>query len=624
MCGIAGAVFASEGTRRALPVALERLRHRGPDGCRTWTDDHAVLGHTRLRILDTSEAADQPMVSADGRGVLVYNGEVYNYRALGREIAEWRPRSRSDTDVVLEMLGRYGASALPRFNGMWALALWRPAEARLLIARDRFGVKPVFFTRLTEGGFAFASEIPALLALAGRRPEPDLRVLQRFLLFGEAEPRERTFFAGIEKVPPGCCAEITVEGCRVFNFWDLRTVVDAEPIQPDPAQEYAARFEDSVRLRLRSDVPVGTCLSGGLDSSSIVCTVKRAADEGAVERTLTYNAFSVRHPGARCDESAHIDAVLAATGFAGQSVVPAPQGFATDVTNLVRRQAEPFGSLAVYAQWCVMRLAHEHGVTVLLDGQGADEVLAGYPMYGHYRLGDLSRAGELWQALRLARDLRAVQGRPLRASLCSLAAPWTPKALRAQALRVGNEARAGRVVARDWLDRREQPGILPGVFPDRFTDALYASITDQGLPSLLRYEDRNSKAFSIEARVPFLDWRLVTLGFGLAPEWKLHGGWSKWVLRQAMAGTVPETIRWRRDKKAFATPQAEWLHGPLRPWVKEILESRELRERGWFDVTALSRAYEEWIAGGPAIDEALWPVLSAELWARSFADLQQQ
>ena len=164
--------------------------------------------------------------------------------------------------------------------------------------------------------------------------------------------------------------------------------------------------------------------------------------------------------------------------------------------------------------------------------------------------------------------------------------------------------------------------MLPGVFPDRFTDALYASTTDQGLPSLLRYEDRNSMAFSIEARVPFLDWRLVVLGFRLAPEWKLRDGWTKWVLRQAMAGAVPDAIRWRRDKKAFATPQAEWLHGPLRPWVREILESRELRTRGWFDVTALSRAYDTWIAGGPAIDAALWPILSAELWARSLSDLQ--
>jgi asparagine synthase (glutamine-hydrolysing) len=621
MCGLAGAVFAGEAIRRRLPAALTKLRHRGPDGCHVWSDAKAVLGHARLRILDTSAAADQPMVSADGHEVLVYNGEVYNYRELARALSGWTPGSTSDTDVVLELLRRQGASALARFNGMWALALWQPAERRLVLARDRFGVKPLFFTRLVDEGFAFASEIPALLALAGRRPEPDARALRRFLRFGEAEPRDHTFFAGVEKLPPGCWAELTPGSCRVSRFFDLRTAIDAEPMPADPAHEYASRLDDSVRLRLRSDVPVGTCLSGGLDSSAIVCTVRRAADQGAVEPTLTYNAFSVRHPGSTCDESPFMDVVLEATGFTGRSVVPSPERFAADLTDVVRHQAEPFGSLAVYAQWCVMRLVREHGVTVLLDGQGADEVLAGYPMYGHYRLGDLARTGHLREALRLARSLRCVQGSPMSTSLRSVAAAWAPGVL-LQALR-GADATRG-FVARELSDAREEPSALPGLFADRFTDALFASTTEQGLPSLLRYEDRNSMAFSIEARVPFLDWRLVTLGFRLAPEWKLHDGWTKWVLRQATAGSVPEAIRWRRDKKAFATPQAEWLRGPLRPWVEELLASRELRERGWFDVAALKLAYAAWIAGGPAIDEPLWRVLSAELWARSFAELQPQ
>jgi asparagine synthase (glutamine-hydrolysing) len=617
MCGLAGAVFVNRDFQPRLGRALHRLRHRGPDGTRLWSDGSAWLGHTRLRILDTTTAADQPMISQDGRGVLIYNGEVYNYRELGRELgANWRPATCSDTEVVLEMLVRQGSAALSRFNGMWALALWRPTERRLFLARDRFGIKPLYYAVLPDGGFAFASEIPALLALVDGTPEPDMDVMRRFLYFAEAEPRERTFVKGIHKLPPGCFAEVSPDGLRITPFWDLRSAVDAEELPSEPPSEYRRRFREAVLLRLRSDVAVGTCLSGGLDSSSILCTVRGVADEGAIEPTFTYKAFSARHPGTTADEGPFIDAVLAATSFQGYAVVPEPTRFSNDLAALVRHQGEPFGSLSVYAQWCVMRLAREQGVTVLLDGQGADEVLGGYSMYAYYRLGDLARRGRVVEALRLARSLSRVQGTSPLASIRPTVAGFVPEVVRRRLSVRGRPPGAARFLTGDLQRERPAPEGLPQIYPDRFRNALYASVTHQGLPSLLRYEDRNSMAFSVEARVPFLDWRVVTLGLRLPVEWKLHDGWTKWVLREALAEDLPASIRWRRDKKAFATPQAEWLKGPLREWVWEVLNSRPLRERGWFAVREIEREYRSWLEGGPAIDSELWLVLSAELWAR--------
>jgi asparagine synthase (glutamine-hydrolysing) len=604
-----------------MEPALAQLAHRGPDGRRVWSDGVALLGHARLRILDTSEAADQPMFSKEHQAVFVYNGEVYNYRELAAGLgADWRASTQSDTEIVLEMLVRHGVSALARFNGMWAFALWLPRERRLVLARDRFGVKPLYYCESPEGGWAFASEIPALLALSGRRPVADDDTVGDFLLHEFAEPPERTFFQEIRKVPPGSSITITEDGLRAAPYWDLRAAVEDLRQPPDAVGAFRERFLDAVHLRLRSDVPVGTCLSGGVDSSSIVCAVRTLADVGEVEPTLTYKAFSARHPGTTADEGRFIDEILHATRFHGHSVVPDAAGFLSDIEALVRHQAEPFGSLAMYSQWCVMRLARSEGVTVLLDGQGADETLAGYPMYSHYRLSDLVRQGRPIAALRLLAGLHSVQGFPIARGLVSAAAGLLTAQVRRALAHKLDLSPASAFLSGDLRSRATRRRELPGAYPDRFTDALHSTLTVDGLPSLLRYEDRNSMAFSIEARVPFLDWRLVTLAFSLPAELKLHGGWTKWVLREAMGLDLPDAIRWRRDKKAFSTPQTVWFLGPLKEWTLDILSSRSFRERGWFDARATREAYEGSLRGAPPIDRGLWLLLSTELWMRSLVD----
>lgn len=589
MCGIFGMVSdRSRGHRSYVDRALELLAHRGPDGKGLWCSPGAEppfvnLGHRRLAIIDLSEGAAQPMSNDDGTRWLTYNGEVYNYLELMAELeAKGHSfRTRSDTEVVLRAYEEWGTSCLDRFNGMFAFALWDGKKRELFAARDRFGEKPFHYVwDPRRGFFAFASEIKALLALPEVEGALDDRALYRFIAFNELSAAEQTLWAGVKRLPHAHWLKLAWQGdgfsLSVRRYWDI----DLERTETLGLGEAAARlrelFADSVRLRLRSDVAVGTSLSGGLDSSAVVCQIHALGAAGGQK------TFSARMEDPALDEGAHIARVRAQTGIEGYEVWPRAEELRSIFPKLCYHLEEPFLSTSQFAQHLVMRLAREHAVTVLLDGQGADELLAGYRPYFLTLYVQLAAEGQILALWRELRGFRSRHSRAFPLSLRALIARLAP-GLHGLVKRVRSRTTPPpgslRKEMADWWNREwlqefaaEKPSEPPAYPRDRLTRRLYYDALQGVLQELLRYGDRNSMAWSRELRQPFLDHRLAEFLFALPASHKLHGGQAKVVLREAIKGLVPEATRQRQDKLGFQAPVAAWLAGPLSDWTAERLE----------------------------------------------------
>jgi asparagine synthase (glutamine-hydrolysing) len=655
MCGIFGAWRLDS---RALDlVDVERattlMRHRGPDDEGYFLGDtraaryvHAggndtppaaakshirdyghdafdlAFGFRRLSILDLSPAGHQPMVSEDGRFCMVFNGEVYNFRELRAQLTALGHRFRggSDTEVILASFLEWGPACLHRFNGMWAIAIWDAPSRRLFLARDRFGVKPLFYSA-TPDLFAFASEIKALHGMQAVPVRPSDSAIYDYLQTGQLPSplTGATFFEGVTALPPGCCMEITPARTDLSRYYELPSEYAAPPARPhDVVDEYRSLFEDSIRLRLRADVPVGTCLSGGVDSSSIVCVLNRmlGADGTDVaslgDRQQTFSA--VYDSEGRYNERPYIDTVLEATRAQGNFVIPTAEWLQADITKLVWHQDEPFGSTSIFAQWCVMSKVKECGVTVLLDGQGADEALAGYRPFDVYTA-HLLRRGRLVTMMLAGRDIRRVSGAavgPLvaRALVRQLPDRWLSR------LRGARTSGATQAMRPDFAANHATAPRYEPVNRD-LHQHLLELIRETSLPHLLRYEDRNSMAFGVEGRVPFLDYRLVELSLREAFRWCIHEGWSKWVLREAMRGIVPDRIIWRRDKVGFETPERQWQADFLRAQGMTLFGAGA-RSGSYLDLAAVRQRITHWLQGG-GDDRLIWRWLNLELWLRNSA-----
>jgi asparagine synthase (glutamine-hydrolysing) len=496
---------------------------------------------------------------------MIYNGEIYNFVELRRELEGLGHTfaSSGDTEVLLAAYAEWGEACLSRLNGMFAFAIWDARRRRLFGARDRFGEKPLHYVfDERRGVFAFASEIKALLALGVASGRLNDRALYRYFRFGEQAGAEATIWDEIHRLPPatGFSLEIREDGLtmRRWRYWDVdfETALDREPMSHGDAERaFRELFADSVRIRLRSDVPVGTSLSGGLDSSSVLCQI------GAIGAAAGQKAFTARMDDPRLDEGPYVDQLLALVGIPGFSVTPTAQEFMREIDRLYYHQEEPFPATSIFSSYMVNRLALQHGVTVLLDGQGADEYLAGYAHYPATRLMDLARRWRLRGWARERRETRQRLGTD----------PVPPKAmlvLAAQALRgEGREILVDDLHDVQWLHpefraahAHEAPRTIPAG-RDALRARLKADLTLGHLQELLRYADRNAMAFSREPRLPFLDHRLVELCASLPTEYLLEGGESKKVMRAAMRGIVPDVILDRKDKVGFATPWANWWRG---------------------------------------------------------------
>src|SRR5690349_11437121 len=541
MCGICGVVSLGRPPELAAARAmLARIRHRGPDGEGEFGAEGVAICHARLAIIDLTDGGRQPFASEDGSLQLLHNGEVFNYLELRRELEALghRFRSHTDTEVVLAAYTEWGERCVERFNGMWALALWDAPRRRLFCSRDRFGIKP-FAYRWDGSRLAFASEPQALLADAPA--EPNLDAVRDFVEQGYTDHRDETFFAGIRQLPPGHNLMLDEDGLRIARWWHL-TPADAPD---DAAAAFRELFVDSVRLRLRSDVPLGTALSGGLDSSAVAVAIDhllRTEAENARPVGERQETFTVFFDDAGHDERPFADAVAERILSRPHPLTFSDVELVEVLPQVVAAQGEPFGSTSIAAQWFVMRAAAQAGLKVMLDGQGGDETLAGYETTTRaYRFADLLGAGRL-QAL--GRELRAAHAGP-RALAQAVATPFLPARVR-WSLRA-RRSRSDLLLHPRLRGRRRVPGANGGgPFPDRLRRQYHVVLSQLGLPELLRYEDRNTMGHSLEGRVPFLDHRLVELLYGLPATELYEGGRTKLVLRRALADLLPPEVRNRR------------------------------------------------------------------------------
>ncbi len=611
MCGL----WASVGLGATRSV-IDAVAHRGPDG-EGW-EEHSTpagplaLGHRRLAIIDTSAAGAQPMASSDGRCVVVYNGEIYNHVELRAELeaAGQIFRTRSDTEVLLAAWSRWGESCLERFNGMFAFVLWDVGCNLLFAARDRFGVKPLYVWRPEGGGLAFASEIKQFVALSGFAARLDRAAAYDFLAWGVFDHSAATLFEGVRQLRGGECATVRLESggpaMTVRRWYVLPRPGGLHLPAAQAVERFAALMDDSVGLRLRSDVPVGACLSGGLDSSTIVCLASRRLERPMVTVSACYD-------DARVDERRFIDIVNRATSTRPVHVFPDGAELPGVIERLVRHQDGPFASTSVFAQWRVFEAARQEGVPVMLDGQGADEQLAGYhPAFTAHHAGLLRRGRLLTLAAELAAQRRR-HGTSSAWQAMVLARALLPEAGR-QALR---RLRGGGRPS--WLEAGFAAGHhVPLPATASLERLIESQMLETSLPMLLHYEDRNSMAHGVESRLPFLDYRLVELAVGLGASHKIVGGETKWLLRRAMAGVLPPEIERRQDKIGFATPERGWLAGPARGMVEDLLDEAVRRFPAVFAERPLRHFAADVLAGRRAFDFTLWRALSFAAWGRAF------
>lgn len=583
MCGIAGGCWknAPPVLDRRLDIALNRLQHRGPNDCgriKVCNDAYSVaLCHTRLSIIDLCSTGHQPMETADGSLVIVFNGEIYNYKELREELSAvgHQFRSASDTEVLLMAWLQWGSACLPRLEGMFAFAVLDRRHDKLTLVRDAFGIKPLFYDQ-SPNGFVFASEQAALLPLRVGAMQADLQRAYDYLVHGDYDSQARSFIKGVRQLSPGHLMEIDLfspaKAEPVF-WWQPSTVESSSFSFAQAADAVREQFLQNVRLHLRSDVALGAALSGGIDSSAIVCAIRH------VEPELPIHTFSYIAEGSEISEEKWIDLINKQVGAISHKVVATGHDLLSDLDNIIAAQGEPFGSTSIYAQYRIFKLAKESGITVTLDGQGADELLAGYSGYAGQRMLSLLEDGHYSALNQFARCWAAWPGR-------SYGGAW---------MRLGRMLISDRfydwacnMIGRDtrprWLNIEylRSAGVALQESRTRLRDenrgrrvvaALAESLQTRGLPQLLRHADRNSMAFSIESRVPFLTIPLTELLFSLPENYLISDqGETKRIFRAAMRDIVPDAVLNRRDKIGFATPEKTWLLSiapQLRAWIEE-------------------------------------------------------
>jgi asparagine synthase (glutamine-hydrolysing) len=628
MCGIAGIVAVDGFDPRALIEMTHLVRYRGPNGfgfafaepganthVETIHNQHRAprltrpvlgLGNRRLAILDVTASGTMPMGNDDGSYYITFNGEIYNYREIRNELEKsgHRFRTATDTEVILHAYQEWGEECLQHFNGMWSFGLWDQRKQKLFCARDRFGVKP-FYYALSDGRFFFGSEIKQILHASSMARRANSQSVFALLEWGLMDHSSETFFEGVYQLPGG--HSLTLDLAHplspvIRRYWDLR-IAPQNKLSPEEAkEEFQYLFKNAVKIRLRSDVPVGVCLSGGLDSSAILCQAKEIAPE------TQFQTFSACFEDRAIDEREFMAAAASATGSVNYPTFPKGHEFWESVQSLIFHHDEPLGAASTFSQWSIMQSAQRQGVPVILGGQGSDEALCGYQKYRYFYFWHLLREGNprlLREIILTFRNGTTTHGRFAAATRylpAALRRPFTP---------------AERLCNPEFLEnvdfRGMQLGAAGSIAERQKIDLIYLSI-----PPFLRHEDRNSMAHSVETRHPFLDYRLVEFAVSCPPELKLRDGWSKWILRDAMQGILPEKIRLRKTKLGFDAPDTTWMRLGLQNGQRELWDTPKLRMERFLHGPSLARECKKFLRGAPTALPAnyLFLAITLELWAR--------
>jgi len=537
-------------------------------------------------------------------------------------------RTRSDTEVLLAAYAQWGEAALDRLIGMFAFIVWDAKNQVVFAARDRFGIKPLYIYD-TPGGVAFASEIKQIVLLPGFAARLNVARAYDFLSAGIMEHTDETMFDGVRQLQPGHCVHLNLGHWRPGETLPLRRwyrILEPGTLEigeKEAAERFRALLTESVRLHLRSDVPVGTCLSGGLDSSSIVCLMARQLEEEASGARV--HTVSACYDVKAVDERPFMEAVVERARTIPHWRYPRADDAFAQAERITWHQDEPYGSTSIFAQWCVFDEAREAGLKVMLDGQGADEQLAGYHGCFPYYFAALIRQRRFGVLLRAMAERHRWHGVSLADQARTYLLPLLPPVL-AQWLRREQQ----KVRGASWLDGE---GLRPHLGRSAFETARerigrppIAGIGDlcvvltqsSNLAMLLHWEDRNSMAHGIEARVPFLDHRLVEFSIALGDRHKLVGGDTKRVLRRAMDAILPPTVRDRRDKLGFTTPEEAWFRGPLRDLVRAGIEQTLALYPGLLNRKGVDTHAEDMLAGRITVDFSLWRIISLGIWGRLF------
>jgi asparagine synthase (glutamine-hydrolysing) len=638
MCGIAGVVTApgSYIDPRKIPAMLQLLEHRGPDDAgylwfsqegiergRQWNVtrpvDGTVLLHRRLSILDLGDTGWQPISTTDGRYHMVFNGEVYNFVEIRGELEAigYTFRSTSDSEVVLAAYAEWGAAALKRFVGMFALAILDTFTRTMFLARDFFGIKPLYYTCVGDS-LAFASEIKSLLELSGCTRKANPERLYMYMRYGATDQGGETMFADILQLPAAHFMELSIDNprnARLVRYWDVDLSQRLDISFDEAADHLRELFLESVKLHLRSDVPVGAALSGGIDSSAVVMAMRHV--QGA---NLDLHTFSFVADDPSVSEERWMDIVGKAAGATMHKVSPSSDEMTADLERLAYHQDEPFGSTSLYAQYRVMRLVREAGIKVILDGQGADEILGGYRFFSAARLASLVRQFRWGEAIQFLSKVSRLPGMNTAWMVARTADYLVPLELQEPLRRL-----IGKDLAPSWMNAQwfEQHGVTPrwarsNSSREALREDMRNSVTKFGLAHLLRYEDRNSMAYSIESRVPFLTPQLVNFMLSLPEEYIISpDGTSKAVFRKAMRGIVPDVILDRKDKIGFVTPEKKWLR-QVQAWGDRMLRLDTVQHIPALNVQELLLEWQQVMSGQKSFDSRVWRWLNLIDWTRQF------
>lgn len=560
MCGIAG-IIGADACQATMEAMLRKQQHRGPDHTGIFSEDNSILGHNRLSIIELSEEANQPFHSPDGKYVLVFNGEIYNYQELRSSLKnEYAFHTQSDTEVLLAAYIKWGEGCLSRLNGMFAFAIWDRQRQQLFAARDRFGVKPFYYSNLNKS-FYFASELKTLFE-AGVPKSAHEKVWAAYFAYGSYGMPNETFWEGIFQLPAGyyLVIENGKTTLKQWYFFEREIQFHSEELSLKVVTEtYLNLLEDSIALRFRADVPIGFNISGGLDSSLLLALVNKRKTDGNIR------AFTFYTGDEDYDELPWVEALISLTESPLHKVKLRQDDVPGLSHSMARQQDEPYGGFPTLAYASLFIDARKHGVKVLLDGQGMDEQWAGYDYYG-------KQQGEILQGVRKS---------PLRP----------------------------QVLSPDFLALAEKPE-YPEPFKEAILNLQYRDLFYTKLPRALRFNDRISMAASTELREPFLDYRLVEFAFAQPKRYKIQGNMHKYVLRLLVKELLPDTLR-LTPKRALQTPQREWLGNELRPWTKECVLS--LKEHPWFQSDLLEKELERYMAGDRDSSFHIWQWVNCSL-----------